>query len=64
MAPADFRSGVQNDNLIEITVTGRSSAKGQAGARATILQGRGRKLAFQSEEPHRPWARSEKRFTR
>jgi hypothetical protein len=27
MAPTDFRSGVQNDNLIEITVTGRASGR-------------------------------------
>ena len=27
MAQADFRSGLQNDNLIEITVTGRSSGR-------------------------------------
>jgi deazaflavin-dependent oxidoreductase (nitroreductase family) len=27
MAPTDFRSGVQNDNLIEITVTGRTSGR-------------------------------------
>ncbi len=27
MAPTDFRSGLQNDNLIEITVTGRSSGR-------------------------------------
>jgi F420H(2)-dependent quinone reductase len=27
MAPTDFRSRVQNDNLIEITVTGRTSGR-------------------------------------
>jgi deazaflavin-dependent oxidoreductase (nitroreductase family) len=27
MAPTDFRSGVQNDTLIEITVTGRTSGR-------------------------------------
>ena len=27
MAPADFRSGLQNDNLVQITVTGRSSGR-------------------------------------
>jgi deazaflavin-dependent oxidoreductase (nitroreductase family) len=27
MASTDFRSGVQNDNLIEITVTGRASGR-------------------------------------
>ncbi|GER89880.1 hypothetical protein KDW_40420 [Dictyobacter vulcani] len=27
MAPTNFRSGVQNDNLIDITVTGRTSGR-------------------------------------
>ncbi len=27
MAQADFRSGLQNDNIVEITVTGRASAR-------------------------------------
>jgi hypothetical protein len=27
MAQADFRSGLQNDNIVEITVTGRASGR-------------------------------------